>query len=96
VAQKKPNAWGLYDMHGNVKEWCADWLGSYPTGTSVDPQGAASGVHRVARGGDWSTDSTDWRLQCANRDGGNRAYWAYGFRCAMTLPSGIRGIGGHP
>ena len=86
VAQKKPNAWGLYDMHGNVREYCADWLGSYPTGTSTDPQGAASGVYRVARGGNYNSGSTHWHLQCANRDGGARGYWSFGFRCAMTLP----------
>lgn len=53
VAQKKPNEWGLYDMHGNVWEWCQDWFGDYPSGHVADPDGPSSGSFRVRRGGSW-------------------------------------------
>ncbi|MBN2526569.1 MAG: formylglycine-generating enzyme family protein [Deltaproteobacteria bacterium] len=45
------NPWGLYEMHGNVFEWCADWFGDYPTGKAVDPRGPDKGDSRVLRGG---------------------------------------------
>jgi formylglycine-generating enzyme required for sulfatase activity len=57
VGEKPPNAWGLYDMHGNVSEWCWDWAGNYSSGAQTDPMGAVSGGipwDRMERGGAWS------------------------------------------
>lgn len=53
VGQKSPNAWGLYDMHGNVSEWVQDWYGNYPSGNVTNPYGPSRGSNRIFRGGAW-------------------------------------------
>ena len=53
VGLKKPNDWGLHEMHGNEWQWCADWFAPYTDAKAIDPEGPASGTHRIVRGGCW-------------------------------------------
>jgi formylglycine-generating enzyme required for sulfatase activity len=78
VGTKKSNAWSLYDVHGNVWEWCADWYGELKGG--IDPQGATSGAVRVVRGGGWLADAYHCRV----------AYHFNGFPTVSRLDFGFR------
>ncbi len=66
VAQKDANAWGMYDMHGNVSEWCQDWFGNYGADSVTDPDGPSSGSYRVLRGGSWSQFARNCRSAYRN------------------------------
>ncbi len=85
VSNFPANAWGLYDIHGNVWEWCQDWYGAYPASDQKDPQGPNSGEARVLRGGSW--ENYAWSCRAARRDGsapGNRSNFI-GFRVCFRL-----------
>ena len=83
VGQKLPNPWGLYDMHGNVWEWCQDWFGAHPGGTALDPQGPITGSERVARGGYWADD--DWLCRSVRRGTLDPPHiFGFGFRVLLA------------
>ncbi len=87
VGQKKPNPWGLYDMHGNVWEWCSDWYGEYPIGVVTDPQGPSEGSSRVSRGGSWFNPARVCRSASRYRLGPSYRNDSMAFRLALS-PSG--------
>ena len=73
VGEKRPNAWGLYDMHGNIWKWCRDWHGVYAPGSETDPSGPVSGSFRVLRCGGWSNNARSCRAARRNKySPGNR------------------------
>jgi formylglycine-generating enzyme required for sulfatase activity len=79
-----PNAWGLYDMHGNVWEWCWDMYGSYGSGTVTDPTGAAAGSFRVGRGGAWSNGARILRSAYRDRNSPTARSFYLGFRVVRS------------
>jgi formylglycine-generating enzyme required for sulfatase activity len=86
AAGKAPNAYGLYDMLGNVSEWCHVWSGAYPGGAETDPTGAASGSYRVVRGGSWYYRAGNARAASRNAKHPGSPYARLGGRVARSAP----------
>ena len=81
---KEPNELGLYDMSGNVREWCSDWFGEYPSKEEKDPQGPSSGSVKVNRGGSWASPAVNCRNSYRFTDYPSESANDLGFRLVLT------------
>ncbi len=86
VTDHKPNPWGLYNVHGNVYEWCNDWYGAYPGGPAQDPVGADAGSQRVMRGGSYTSRAGLCRSASRSRRRPGDRQGFIGFRMVRTIP----------
>jgi len=84
VGKKEPNAWGLYDMHGNVLEWCWDWMSAYTSSHKIDPIGPATGQRRIYRGGCFDLISAQCRSAFRYGQHQNFRMFYVGFRVARN------------
>jgi formylglycine-generating enzyme required for sulfatase activity len=87
VATKKPNSWGLYDMHGNVYEWCQDRFGEYENSPTVDPSGPQAGSFRIFRGGHWNSTARQCQSSYRSRSLPTYRVTNLGFRVVRVLPT---------
>lgn len=88
VGQKRPNAWGLHDMHGNVGKWCLDWYGQYPFEAVTHPSGPSFGTFRVYRGGGWSDEARCCRSAYRGRSVPDFRSSNIGFSLVLSGPMG--------
>ncbi len=84
VGSKSPNELGLYDMSGNVREWCYDWFGTYSSSAQTNPTGPSSGSFRVRRGGSWDFAAVSCRSSTRNRDAPDDRIENLGLRLALS------------
>jgi len=85
VGSYKANPWGFFDMHGNVREWTADWHGAYPRSSVIDPRGPNKGSARVNRGGSWINSGSNLRSAARNRSNPSHRRRSIGFRVGFHL-----------